>query len=185
MSNKLRITLITIFLTLIITIQCQAAQVQYIIWGYTSNLESITSGVRVILTDVRGGKIVGDTYSDNDGVYMFWLYEGSGGYYNVSISGHNYSNTNGTASSLGATVLVEKGYASRLDLDYNPSVMMRFKTEQSKDYFCYITKTGNRYHKSGCSYLWDSCLARPLAYVCWKHYKPCEECLPGFCSGYN
>jgi hypothetical protein len=165
------------FLLLLIT-QCHAARVQYIIWGYVCNLDKPYSGMTVILSDVRAGKIVDTTISDRDGVYMFWLYEG-GGNYNVSIDSKvmNYASSYGTASALGGTVTVKAGMASRLDLDLNANYMLENKTEQSVDYFCYITKTGNMYHALGCYYLNESCLARPYPYVLWKGYKPCSECL--------
>jgi hypothetical protein len=177
--KSIRNLLIGMSFFLLLATQCHAERTYFIIWGYVCNMDSPCPGVNVVLTDVRSSR-ASETTSDSDGIYMFWLPQSSGGNYNVSIAGAKiigYSSGSGTASSLGATVIVTKGMASRLDIDYNEKFMAKNRTEQSTNYICYVTKTGGCYHAYGCKYLYESCIPLPYGYALWKGYKPCSECL--------
>lgn len=40
----------------------------------------------------------------------------------------------------------------------------------------YVTKTGSKYHKSGCQYLRQSCIAKSLSNATSQGYTPCSKC---------
>lgn len=48
----------------------------------------------------------------------------------------------------------------------------------SKTTYVYITKTGKKYHKSGCKYLKKSKIKKTLKWAKANGYKPCSVCKP-------
>lgn len=50
--------------------------------------------------------------------------------------------------------------------------------EDSKELTVYITKTGAKYHSSGCSYLSKSCIPINLSDAKSNGYTPCSRCHP-------
>lgn len=42
----------------------------------------------------------------------------------------------------------------------------------------YITETGSKYHRSGCRYLWHSCIKINKSEAAKEGYTPCSVCNP-------
>lgn len=48
----------------------------------------------------------------------------------------------------------------------------------NKNIMVYITKSGTKYHKAGCSSLSKSCIPISLEEAKKKNYEPCKKCKP-------
>jgi len=63
-----------------------------------------------------------------------------------------------------------------------PIVKRQEKRESSKQIIVYITRTGSKYHRAGCSYLRRSRIAISLKEACARGYTPCSRCRPPRCK---
>jgi competence protein ComEC len=68
------------------------------------------------------------------------------------------------------TIGIQKYQSSEL----NPNV----EKKKNEDPIVYITKTGKKYHKDGCSYLRYSKIRIRLSEAKRKGYTPCSKCKP-------
>jgi hypothetical protein len=195
--NKLKFYLIT-FLTISLTISLllnnnmlYSYALDYpckgILWGYVLSNGYAVKGYDIILQDVRTGRILDKRTTDDNGVYVFWLYKNHGGVYNISVDTKvmrscNYNGATGTGSAIGGSVSLVENRAVRMDLDIAGTKFFETRNQQSVGYICYITSTGGCYHALGCQYLQESCIPMPYDYVVWAGYEPCKVCLPGMCK---
>lgn len=63
-----------------------------------------------------------------------------------------------------------------------PLVRKPKKRDPSEQIIVYITRTGSKYHRAGCSYLRRSRIAITLKEACARGYTPCSRCRPPRCK---
>ena len=63
-----------------------------------------------------------------------------------------------------------------------PMVKRQEKRESSEQIIVYITRTGSKYHRAGCSYLRRSKIPISLKEACARGYTPCSRCRPPRCK---
>jgi len=67
-------------------------------------------------------------------------------------------------------------------LKITPKVKEQEKRKSSEQITVYITRTGSKYHRAGCSYLRRSKIPISLKEACARGYTPCSRCRPPRCK---
>lgn len=95
----------------------------------------------------------------------------------TSCTSHNTTEENN--SNLHKNILdsVEKP-TSLEDLFTKEETSDTYKEETAKEYIVYRTRTGKKYHASGCQYLSQSCIEITLEDAKYRGLKPCSVCQP-------
>lgn len=98
---------------------------------------------------------------------------------NITYAGNIYIRADKIAEAVGYDYKQDKN-SNTVTMNLPSATSSNSSTEEKKTVTVYITKTGAKYHRAGCSYLRQSCIAISLDDAKAQGYTPCSRCNPPY-----